>query len=85
MGRFIGVVGQNCSGKDTVAEILEAKGFQHRSLSKIIRDEATRRGMSQEREGLINLANDLRTQEGPAVLAKKTIKVMSFLIKTTSK
>jgi dephospho-CoA kinase len=77
MGRFIGVVGQNCSGKDTVAEILESLGFQHRSLSKIIRDEATRLGMTQEREGLITLANELRKKDGPAVLAEMTIKELN--------
>lgn len=71
---IIGIVGRNCAGKDTVAEILVAKGFRHRSLSKIIRDEATAQGMSQDRAGLIELANELRRKEGPAVLAERTIK-----------
>ncbi len=70
---IIGITGENCAGKDTVAEYLQKKGFYYLSLSDVIRDELAREGKEVTRENLIAKGNELRSQSGPSVLAIKTI------------
>lgn len=70
---IIGIAGLNCSGKDTAAALLEKEGFVHISLSDIIREEAKKRGMDTSRENLIFLGNNLRTTQGPEILAKHAL------------
>ena len=41
---IVGVTGFFAAGKDTVAEILQERGFRHVSLSDIIREEIRSRG-----------------------------------------
>ncbi|MDA1193966.1 MAG: hypothetical protein O2894_02170 [Planctomycetota bacterium] len=65
----IGITGRNCAGKDTVAAALAARGFEHHSLSDVLRVELTRRGAEITRSALIALGNELRAAEGPGVLA----------------
>lgn len=72
----IGVTGLFCSGKDTVASYLKGKGFEHISLSDLIREEATARGMDHSRDTLYKLGNELRAQHGKSVLAKKAMQKM---------
>jgi len=69
---IIGLTGPNASGKGTVAEYLKKKGFAYFSLSDIIREEATRRGLSHSRENLIEIGNRLRKEHGFGVLAELT-------------
>lgn len=71
---FIGLVGQNGSGKGAVAEILLERGFSYTSLSDIVREEATKKGRDHSRDNLIKTANELRAIEGPAVFAERTVK-----------
>ena len=66
---IIGVTGKYCAGKDSVAELLQAKGFIHISLSNIIREEAHKRSMQDTRENLIALGNELRRKYGNSILA----------------
>jgi len=68
---IIGLTGPNASGKGVVGEYLREKGFECFSLSDIIREEATKRGLDHSRINLIDVGNDLRTKYGPAVLAKR--------------
>ncbi len=68
----IGVTGKNCSGKDTVAELLVEKGFYHHSLSDIIRDELSARGLDATRDNLIQVGNELRESNGASILAQRT-------------
>ena len=77
MGIKIGVTGEFCSGKDTFAEYLKNKGYEHISLSDIIREEANRRGIELTRENLQKLGNELREKEGSGALAKRAIQEMS--------
>lgn len=68
---IIGLTGKNAAGKGEVANYLKAKGFVCYSLSDIIREEATKRGLEHSRDILINLGNELRQRHGPNYLAKK--------------
>lgn len=70
---IIGITGFNSSGKDTAAEHLKKKGFTSFSLSDMIRDEATKRGISQDRANLQKLGNELREKFGAGVLAKMAV------------
>jgi len=70
---IIGLTGENCAGKDTVAEHLKRKGFYYLSLSDVIRDELATEGKQITRENLIAKGNELREKFGPAVLAARTI------------
>jgi dCMP deaminase len=69
---LIGLTGENCAGKGTVAEYLQKKGFYYLSLSDIIREEVTADGKELTRDNLIKKGNELREKFGPSVLAKKT-------------
>jgi len=69
---IIGLVGQNCSGKDTVADYLVSKkGFLRYSLSDYLRNELKRRGMEVTRDNLIALGNELRKTKSPGILGEK--------------
>lgn len=70
---IIGLTGENCAGKGTVAEYLKGKGFCYLSLSDVIREELTKEGKAVTRESLIEKGNLMREALGPAILAKKTI------------
>jgi len=70
---IIGVTGKYCAGKDTVAELLQAKGFIHISLSQFIREEARQRNIPDTRENLIALGNELRRNHGNSVLAFRAL------------
>lgn len=70
---IIGLTGENCAGKGTVAEYLKSKGFLYRSLSDVLREELKAEGKELTRENLIEKGNSLRSEHGPAALAKKTV------------
>ncbi len=67
---ILGLTGTNASGKTTIVNYLISKGFDHYSLSDIIRDELARLGRTPSRENLIQMGNQLRAEKGPAVLAE---------------
>jgi dCMP deaminase len=75
---IVGVTGFFCSGKDTIAEMLRAKGFAHVSLSDIIREELAGRHMEMTIPSLTEIGNDLRRQHGPGVLAERALRRMDF-------
>jgi len=68
---IIGLTGENCAGKSTVAEYLMKKGFYYFSLSDVIREELKTEGKSITRESLIQKGNELREKFGPGILGKK--------------
>lgn len=71
---IVGLVGFDCSGKSTVAAYLrEQHGFQYHSLSDVIREEATSRGLDHQTETLITLGRELRAEHGNKVLAERTL------------
>jgi len=67
-GIVIGVTGLDCSGKGEFVNILKNKGYHAISLSDIIRQEAKARGIEINRDNLISLGNQLRSEYGPGVL-----------------
>ncbi len=73
---IIGLTGENCAGKDTLAQYLQKKGFEYLSLSDVIRDALADEGKPITRESLIAKGNDLRGKSGPNVLAVRTIAAM---------
>ncbi len=71
---IIGLAGTNASGKDTIARFFVKKGFDHFSLSDIIRSELKKRNLPENRDNLQKVGNSLREKFGPAILAKRSIK-----------
>src|SRR3989338_8396308 len=73
MAIIIGLTGENCAGKGTVADYLAKKGFYYYSLSDAIREELAKEGKEITREALIAKGNQLRQNFGADVLAKRII------------
>ncbi len=68
---IIGLTGKNAAGKGEIANHLKAKGFVYYSLSDVIREEATKRGLEHTRDNLIKLGTEMREKHGNSILAKK--------------
>ncbi|MGV8085958.1 MAG: deaminase [Candidatus Bilamarchaeum sp.] len=68
---IIGLTGENCAGKSTVAEYLMKKGFYFLSLSDVLREELKAEGKEITRENLIQKGNDLRAKYGSGALGKR--------------
>ena len=68
---IIGLTGKNAAGKGEVANYLKTNGFVYYSLSDVIRDEATKRGLEHSRDNLIKLGNELRENFGARHLAEQ--------------
>jgi dCMP deaminase len=69
---IIGLTGEHCAGKGTLAEYLKKKSFYYLSLSDVIREEIAAEGKEITRDALIEKGNELRKEFGPGVLAKKS-------------
>ena len=67
---IIGLTGTNASGKTSIVEYLKSKGFEYHSLSDVIREELTRRGLEHSRDNLRRVGNELRQTFGAAALAE---------------
>lgn len=72
----IAVVGETGSGKTTVAEILQRRGFVTFSGGDILRELSASFGLNQERETLINMGNKLREVFGPEILMRAAMRQM---------
>ncbi|MEM4389163.1 MAG: deaminase [Candidatus Micrarchaeia archaeon] len=68
---IIGLTGENCAGKGTVAAYLAKKSFHYYSLSDVIREELVSEGKEVTRENLIKKGNELRKKYGEGILAEK--------------
>ncbi len=68
---IIGLTGKNGSGKGEVAKFLMERGFEYRSLSDLVREEARKRKKSITRNNLIAVGNDLRNRFGAGVLGER--------------
>lgn len=64
---IIGLAGTIGSGKGTVVEYLKTKGFSHYSSSGILRDILRERGVSEIRENLSALADELMAKQAGGV------------------
>lgn len=74
---IIGVTGFFAAGKDTVAEILIKKGFEHVSLSDMIRRELHERGEEITIPNLRRVGNALREQHGPGILGERAAEALA--------
>jgi len=71
---FLGFTGPNASGKgEAIKYLVENKKFTAFSLSDVLREEAKKRGLEPVRDNLISIGNELRSKEGPGILAGKAI------------
>jgi dCMP deaminase len=75
---IIGITGFFAAGKDTIADLLRAKGFAHISLSDIIRAELTARRRPLTIPNLTATGNELRRLHGPGILAQRALESMDF-------
>ncbi len=73
---IIGVAGANGAGKGEVIKLLEEEGFVSFSLSDSIRAVLRERNLSETRERMIETGREMRTDGGPAVLAKRLLTLM---------
>lgn len=71
MIHYSGLTGYMGCGKGEIATMLQKRGYTYISLSDMIREEATRRGLTHTREILQNVGNELRSAEGAGVLGKR--------------
>ena len=70
---IIGITGTFASGKDTIADYLEEKGFEHFSLSDELREIAKEKGIDPTRDNLRELGNASRDEFGPDYLPKRVL------------
>lgn len=73
---IIGLVGQNCAGKDTAANYLVSKGFVRYSLSDYLRGELEKQGVTPTRDNLIALGNKFREEKGAGYLSEKALEAI---------
>jgi len=66
----IGITGTFSGGKDLVGEYLASLGFYHVATGDLVREEATRRGISWSRVNLQKLGNTLREENGADYLTR---------------
>ena len=66
---IIGITGTLGAGKGTVVEYLvEKKGFVHYSVRAFLLTEINRRGMPENRDSMVLVANELRGRHGPSYI-----------------
>ena len=68
---IIGVAGRNGAGKGEFVKFLEARSFTVLSLSDVIRQVLADRGLSETRERMIEVGQEMRRQSGPGALAQR--------------
>ena len=71
MSQYVGLTGCMGSGKGEVAKLLQQRGYKYISLSDMVREEATKRGLEHTRENLQNVGNQLREEHGAGALGRK--------------
>lgn len=73
---IIGVTGATGAGKTTFVRYLFSKGFEHLSLSDLIRNELALRNMEVTRKNLQDVGNEMRRKFGLGFWAKKALEIM---------
>lgn len=72
---IIGITGTIGAGKGTVVEYLVSnKGFKHFSAREFLVEEIERRGLENNRDNMVLVANDLREKNGSAFVADELFK-----------
>lgn len=67
---IIGLIGTNGSGKSTICEYLESRGFMRYSLSDKLRTYVEEKGGEATRDSLMRLGSELKERRGQDVLAR---------------
>lgn len=70
---ILGITGTNGSGKGTVVEYLQSKGFKHYSARAFIAEEIERRGLPLERPSYQKTADSLRKEHGPGYIIEQLV------------
>lgn len=70
---LIGLTGTNGAGKGEAAAFFQTRGYARASLSDILREELSARGIPATRDNLIRTGNELRAAFGPDILARRTM------------
>lgn len=70
---ILGLTGSMGAGKGEVVKILERFGFKYITLSQMVREEARKQGVKEEREKLMAVGNHMRATEGAGVLGKRAL------------
>jgi len=66
---IIGITGTLGAGKGTVVEYLvEKKGFDHYSVREFLLKEIRLRGLPENRDSMVAVANELRSKHGPSYI-----------------
>lgn len=69
---IIGITGTLGSGKGTVVKYLVNKyGFQHYSASDFLKKEIARRGITENRDNMVMVGNDLRATHNPGYVIEQ--------------
>jgi len=61
------------SGKTTVIDTLKTLGYKVVTLSDMVREEAAKRGVPDERESLMEVGQSLRNEFGTGILARRAL------------
>ena len=81
---IIGITGTLGAGKGTIVEYLIQKyGFQHCSVRAFLIKEIEKRNMPVNRDSMVIVANDLRTQYGPSYIVEQLYEEAKLTNKNT--
>lgn len=72
--RLLGLTGTNAAGKGEAAAFFMARGFAYLSLSDILREELSKKGLEADRDNLIRTGNALRRRCGADILARRVLR-----------
>lgn len=75
---IIGLTGPMASGKSTVLDVLKNLGYKHVTLSDMVREEAQRLGIKEERENLMNVGQNLRRRYGAGILGIRALEKIQY-------
>ncbi|NOX45783.1 MAG: AAA family ATPase [Chlorobi bacterium] len=65
---IIGITGTLGAGKGTIVDFLKEKGFVHYSVRGFLLDEIRKRGMPENRDSMVVVANGLRAEHSPSYI-----------------
>jgi dephospho-CoA kinase len=71
---IVGIIGMPGSGKTTMSSYAEEKGWEIVVMGDVVREETSRRGLELTPSNVGKTMLDLRSEEGPGVIAKRCIK-----------
>lgn len=74
---IIGLTGYLASGKSTVVNALKGKGFNHITLSSVVRKACRESGLEEVRDNLVITGEKLRREHGAGVLGKLALEELT--------